>query len=49
MSKSKGNVIDPLEVIDGCTLDQIIKKIQESVLADKEKEKAIQDRKKKFA
>ena len=21
MSKSKGNVIDPLEVLDGCTLD----------------------------
>jgi len=26
VSESKGNVIDPLEVIDGCTLDDILKK-----------------------
>ena len=24
MSKSKGNVIDPLEIIDGCTLESIV-------------------------
>lgn len=24
MSKSKGNVIDPLEIIDGCTLESIL-------------------------
>lgn len=24
MSKSKGNVIDPLEIVNGCTLDVIL-------------------------
>lgn len=28
MSKSKGNVIDPLEIIDGCTLKALVEKIQ---------------------
>lgn len=32
MSKSKGNVIDPLEVMDGCELDVLIKKLDESNL-----------------
>lgn len=37
MSKSKGNVIDPLEVINGCTLDKLLSKVDESTLSEKEK------------
>ena len=33
MSKSKGNVIDPLEVLDGCDLDTLLQKLRESNLA----------------
>jgi valyl-tRNA synthetase len=49
MSKSKGNVIDPLEVIDGCDLETILAKITESTLSDKEKQKSTAYKKKKFA
>jgi valyl-tRNA synthetase len=48
MSKSKGNVIDPLEVMDGCTLDVILKKLYESNLAQKEIDASVADKKKKF-
>ena len=44
MSKSKGNVVDPIEVIDGCELQSLISKIKESVLSDKEKVSGIKDR-----
>jgi valyl-tRNA synthetase len=40
MSKSLGNVIDPLEVIYGCSLDQLLLKIQEGNLPAKEVDKA---------
>lgn len=40
MSKSLGNVIDPLEVIHGCTLEDLLKKIDEGNLPAKEIEKA---------
>jgi valyl-tRNA synthetase len=40
MSKSLGNVIDPLEVINGCTLDDLLLKIDEGNLAPKEVAKA---------
>lgn len=36
MSKSLGNVIDPLEVINGCTLDDLYKKIDNGNLPVKE-------------
>lgn len=41
MSKSKGNVIDPMEIIEGCKLDQILSKITNSLLTEKEKKKSI--------
>ena len=40
MSKSLGNVIDPLEVIDGIDLENLHKKLYEGNLPDKEIEKA---------
>ena len=48
MSKTKGNVIDPLEVIDGCDLKSIVEKIQNSVLKESEKKKSVAYKKKKF-
>ena len=45
MSKSKGNVIDPLELIDGCELKQLLAKIQNSILPDKEKQRSMKQKK----
>lgn len=36
MSKSLGNVIDPLEVINGCSLGDLLLKIEQGNLAPKE-------------
>ena len=36
MSKSLGNVIDPLEVINGCTLESLIEKIENGNVSEKE-------------
>jgi len=41
MSKSKGNVIDPLEVIDSCTLKTLVAKIENSTLPPNEQKKSI--------
>ena len=40
MSKSLGNVIDPLEVIDGCTLGTLIERLESGNLPLKEIERA---------
>lgn len=40
MSKSLGNVIDPLEIIHGCTLDALVEKVKVGNLSVKEIEKA---------
>ncbi len=43
MSKSLGNVIDPLEVINGCTLESLLKKLEGGNLPAKEVEKCKKD------
>lgn len=48
MSKSKGNVIDPLEVINGATLEALAKKLEDSNLPKKEVAKAIAGQKEDY-
>ena len=48
MSKSLGNVIDPLEVISGCQLDDLLAKIDQGNLPAKEVEKAKQGQRQDF-
>lgn len=36
MSKSKGNVVDPAELIHGCPLDVILKKLKEGTMDHKD-------------
>jgi valyl-tRNA synthetase len=42
MSKSIGNVIDPLDLINGVSFEKLIQRIKDSSLTDKEKHKSIQ-------
>jgi valyl-tRNA synthetase len=46
MSKSKGNVIDPLEIIGGCPLETLIQKLKDSTLPQKEIDRGVNLRKK---
>lgn len=48
MSKSKGNVIDPLEVMDGCDLEVLLQKLYDSNLSENEIKKNVVARKKDF-
>jgi len=48
MSKSLGNVIDPLEVIRGISLDGLIEKIHQGNLPTNEIKKSIEEKKKEF-
>lgn len=41
MSKSRGNVIDPLEIIQGCELEVLISKIRDSNLPKGEQDKSV--------
>jgi valyl-tRNA synthetase len=41
MSKSRGNVVDPLEVIEGCALPQLQTRVRESNLPVAERERAL--------
>ena len=48
MSKSLGNVIDPLEIIDGASLESLINKLKEGNLEEKELNRAINLKKNEF-
>jgi valyl-tRNA synthetase len=48
MSKSIGNVIDPIDVIEGITLDKLIKKRTASLINEKQKIKCNKKNKKRF-
>ena len=48
MSKSLGNVIDPLEVISGCTLEHLLSKLDGGNLPPKEVARAKKDQAEDF-
>ncbi len=48
MSKSVGNVIDPLDVIDGISLSELLEKRTSSLLSDKQKNNVIKKTKRDF-
>lgn len=48
MSKSKGNVIDPLEIMDGCDISVLLQKLDDSNLPPGEVKKAKGDKQKEF-
>ena len=48
MSKTLGNVIDPLEVIDGCELQTLIDKLKNGNLDPKEVQRCINEKTREF-
>lgn len=48
MSKSLGNVVDPLEIIEGITLEEIIQKLHAGNLRQSELERAVKDKSEDF-
>ncbi len=48
MSKSKGNVLDPIDIIDGIDLESLLEKRTANLLLDSQKEKIIASTKKAF-
>ena len=48
MSKSLGNVIDPLEIIEGCSLEKLLEKLSVGTLDKSEYDKAIKEKQKTF-
>lgn len=48
MSKSLGNVIDPLHVIEGVTLQELQQNVRKSNLLDSEIEKSVKNLSKEF-
>jgi valyl-tRNA synthetase len=48
MSKSKGNILDPIDLIDGVSLDELLAKRTEGMMQPQLKEKIIKQTKKQF-
>lgn len=48
MSKSLGNIIDPLQIINGCSIDDLIQTVKNSSLSNKEIDRGIKDKRRDF-